>query len=90
VLLAWIPMRERPGLGTVSSIVVISVAIDVMLPRLPTPAPWVCSWSEVATGMEGSTLLGGRVGVGTALFALVIGPAVAGGLRLVRWFPGRG
>ena len=40
--------------------------------------------------LEGSTLLGGRVGVGTALFALVIGPAVAGGLRLVRWFPGRG
>ncbi len=29
ILLAWIPLRQRPGLGTVSNIVVIGVLIDV-------------------------------------------------------------
>jgi uncharacterized membrane protein YczE len=28
VLLAWIPLRERPGLGTVSNVLVIGVAVD--------------------------------------------------------------
>ncbi|WP_330183529.1 hypothetical protein OHB26_07740 [Nocardia sp. NBC_01503] len=35
VLLAWIPLRQRPGLGTVSNVVVISVAVDVGLNVLP-------------------------------------------------------
>src|SRR4051794_41699054 len=37
VLLLWIPLRERPGLGTVLNAVVIAVAIDVMLGWLPQP-----------------------------------------------------
>ena len=37
VLLGWIPLRERPGLGTIANAVVIAVAIDVMLAVLPTP-----------------------------------------------------
>src|SRR5690606_25826678 len=35
VLLAWIPLRQRPGLGTVSNVVVIAVAVDVGLWLLP-------------------------------------------------------
>ncbi len=35
VLLLWIPLRERPGLGTVLNAIVISVALDVMLAVLP-------------------------------------------------------
>lgn len=35
VLLAWIPLRERPGLGTVSNVVVIGVAVDVALAVIP-------------------------------------------------------
>lgn len=35
VLLAWIPLRQRPGLGTISNVVVISVAVDVGLVVLP-------------------------------------------------------
>src|SRR3954470_7415402 len=31
VLLLWIPLRQRPGLGTVSNVVVIGVAVEVML-----------------------------------------------------------
>jgi uncharacterized protein len=37
VLVGWIPLRERPGLGTIANAVVIAVAIDVMLAVLPTP-----------------------------------------------------
>lgn len=35
VLLLWIPLRERPGLGTVSNVFVIGVAIDLTLVWLP-------------------------------------------------------
>ncbi|MGY1786024.1 membrane protein YczE [Geodermatophilus sp. SYSU D00698] len=38
VLLAWIPLRERPGIGTVSNVVVIGVAVDGTLAVLPAPA----------------------------------------------------
>lgn len=35
VLLAWIPLRQRPGVGTVSNVVVIGVAVDAGLRLLP-------------------------------------------------------
>ena len=35
VLLAWIPLRERPGIGTVANVVVISVSVDATLAVLP-------------------------------------------------------
>lgn len=35
VLLLWIPMRQRPGLGTVSNVVVIGVAMDGTLAPRP-------------------------------------------------------
>ena len=38
VLLAWVPLRERPGLGTVSNVVVIGLALDAALAVLPEPA----------------------------------------------------
>jgi uncharacterized membrane protein YczE len=38
VLLLWIPLHERPGLGTVLNVVVIGVVIDLALLVLPTPA----------------------------------------------------
>ena len=37
VLLAWIPLRERPGLGTLSNVVVVGVAVDAVLAVLPAP-----------------------------------------------------
>jgi uncharacterized membrane protein YczE len=36
VLLAWIPLRQMPGLGTVSNVVVIAVAVDAGLAWLPS------------------------------------------------------
>ncbi len=38
VLVGWIPLRERPGLGTVSNVVVIGLAVDAALALLPSPA----------------------------------------------------
>jgi uncharacterized membrane protein YczE len=38
VLLLWIPLRERPGLGTVSNVVVIGLALDAFLAHLSAPA----------------------------------------------------
>jgi uncharacterized membrane protein YczE len=37
VLLAWIPLRQRPGLGTVSNVVVIGVAVDATLAVVAAP-----------------------------------------------------
>ncbi|CAA9219122.1 MAG: Integral membrane protein [uncultured Blastococcus sp.] len=37
VLLAWIPLRQRPGLGTVSNVVVLGLALDATLAVLPEP-----------------------------------------------------
>lgn len=38
VLLLWIPLRERPGLGTVMNVVVIAAAIDLTITFIPQPS----------------------------------------------------
>jgi uncharacterized membrane protein YczE len=130
VLLLWIPLKRRPGLGTVMNILIIAVAIDLMIPVLPTPTNVVAQTVEalvgillvglasalyitcnvgagprdglmtglnertgvrvgrVRTGIEVVVLtigyfLGGKVGVGTLLFALLIGQSVAISFGLV-------
>jgi uncharacterized membrane protein YczE len=35
VLLAWIPLRQRPGLGTISNVVVIGLVVEAMLAAFP-------------------------------------------------------
>lgn len=133
VLLLWIPLRERLGLGTVLNAVVISAAIDVMLAVLgdahslvtrgammvggvvilalggalyltcnlgPGPRDGLMTglhhrfgWplAAVRTGLEVSALvagwlLGGTVGIGTAVFAFGVGPALAMFLGVLRRF----
>jgi uncharacterized protein len=128
VMLAWIPLKQRPGIGTLANAVLIGVAIDVMLPLLPGPGGLVARYGFVALGialvalgsglyltarlgpgprdglmtglhlrtgrslrlvrtvLEGSALitgflLGGRVGVGTVAFALLVGPGVQAAVR---------
>jgi len=130
VLIGWIPLRERPGLGTVLNAIVIAVAIDVVLAVLPRPhqaagqagfvvagiaaigigsalyltaalgpgprdgwmtglarrfglpLAWVRLGLEV-TVMVAGWLLGGRVGAGTAAFALGIGYTITSAMRLL-------
>jgi uncharacterized protein len=68
VLLAWIPLRERPGLGTLANVVVIAVAIDVMLRVLPGPDATAGRLVEVAGAV-------GCIGIGSALYlTTLLGP----------------
>jgi uncharacterized membrane protein YczE len=121
VLLLWIPLRQRPGFGTVANIAVIALAVDLALALLPMSTGIVARVAMMAggvvlngvasaayigarlgpgprdglmTGLSARTgrsirlvrtgievtvlgsgwLLGGTVGIGTALYALAIGP----------------
>jgi uncharacterized membrane protein YczE len=38
VLLLWIPLRQKPGLGTVSNVIIIGVAVVIMLALFDQPA----------------------------------------------------
>ncbi|TQM15885.1 YczE/YyaS/YitT family protein [Pseudonocardia kunmingensis] len=37
VLLLWIPLRQRPGIGTVANVAVIAVVVDLALAAFPAP-----------------------------------------------------
>jgi uncharacterized membrane protein YczE len=39
VLIAWLPLKQRPGFGTVSNIVVVGLAVNVALDVLPNVGP---------------------------------------------------
>jgi uncharacterized membrane protein YczE len=51
VLLLWIPMRQRPGLGTVANIVVIGAMVDLILGGMPTPHALWLRWSVFTAGV---------------------------------------
>ena len=120
VMLLWIPIRQKPGFGTLSNVIVVGLAMDGAMAWTPTPHAGWLRWGEmlagivlngVATGayigagmgpgprdgvMTGYAarghsirvvrtsmeiavlavgwLLGGTVGIGTAAYALLIGP----------------
>lgn len=38
VLLAWIPLRNRPGIGTVANVIVIAITVDLGMALLPEPS----------------------------------------------------
>ncbi|WP_051640073.1 YitT family protein [Cellulomonas sp. URHE0023] len=77
VLLCWIPLRQRPGVGTVANVAVISVLVDPflrLLGQLPEPLP---------LGVRGATALGGIVlnGLATGLYVGArLGPGPRDGL----------
>ena len=61
VLLIWIPLRERPGFGTLSNIVIIATFIQVGISILPQQENY---FSGIAFSLIGIAL----VGVGSALY----------------------
>ena len=130
VLLLWIPLKEKPGFGTVSNIVIIATAIQIGVSIFPEqnnygfgviycligigmvglgsalyitcalgpgPRDGLMTALHNSTGVrigrvrlaiEGSVLvagwlLGGTVGLGTLLFALLIGQSIAIALGVV-------
>jgi uncharacterized membrane protein YczE len=69
VLLLWIPLRQRPGIGTVSNVVVIGLAAEVALAVLPTPhALWLrvtmLLGAVVLNGVATGAYIGARLGPG--------------------------
>ena len=89
VLLGWIPLRQRPGLGTVSNVIIIGVVVDVMLMWFDGPHAMAAKvvllvagvlLNGVATGMY----IGARFGPGPR-DGLMTGLAARGhSLRAVR------
>lgn len=69
VLLAWIPLRQRPGLGTISNVFVIGLAVDAALALLPAPDPmvWRVAFLISAVALNGvatAAYIGARLGPG--------------------------
>jgi len=55
VLLAWIPLKQRPGLGTVSNAVTVGLVVNGALDVLPTPGSlaWRAVWLAAGIGLNG-------------------------------------
>ncbi|WP_199583152.1 hypothetical protein [Blastococcus sp. TF02-09] len=56
VLLAWIPLRERPGLGTVSNVVVVGLVADAVLAVVDSPSSPAVRIALVAGGIACNAL----------------------------------
>jgi uncharacterized membrane protein YczE len=51
VLLGWIPLRQRPGLGTASNVVLVGLSLDATLRVLPAPGPFAVRLAFVVFGV---------------------------------------
>ena len=89
VLLLWIPLRQRPGIGTVCNVILIGVVIDVVLAVVPPPHPMpvravVMVSGVVLNGVATGLYIGAGLGPGPR-DGLMTGFAARGhSLRVVR------
>lgn len=69
VLVGWLPLRQRPGVGTVANVVVIAVAVDLTLALLAPPShlavriPLMIA-GVVLNGLATAAYIGVRLGPG--------------------------
>lgn len=61
VLLLWIPIRERPGLGTVANVLVIAGALQLVVSLVPHPSHPVARVTLVLAGIA-------LIGLGSGLY----------------------
>ena len=130
VLFLWIPIKQKPGLGTILNAILISVVVDITIFILPYPETLIFKIIQVIiamfiigigsgfylianlgpgprdglmTGLQRKTkysftliraileisavlfgfLLGGVIGLGTVLYAIMVGPSVSLGFYVV-------
>jgi uncharacterized membrane protein YczE len=60
VLLGWVPLRQRPGIGTVANVVVVGLTLDATLALVPAPSGLPL---RVATMLAGVLLNGVATGL---------------------------
>ncbi len=74
VLLAWWPLGERPGFGTLANLVIIAAALDVTAAHVSTPS---------SAGWRAVLMVSGvvAIGIGSALYLTTgLGPGPRDGL----------
>jgi uncharacterized membrane protein YczE len=69
VLLAWIPLRQKPGIGTVSNVFVIGLAVDATLALMPDvdmlgAQLTLLATSVVLNAIAGAAYIGAGLGPG--------------------------
>ncbi len=69
VMLAWIPLRQRPGVGTVTNILIVGTAMQLVLTVLPTvtgllPRLALLAGGIVTVAAASGLYLGARFGAG--------------------------
>jgi uncharacterized membrane protein YczE len=74
VLLAWFPLRERPGIGTLANLVIIAYVLDIVSTNLAVPH---VVWLKIIY-VVGAVL---AIGAGSALYLTTgLGPGPRDGL----------
>jgi uncharacterized membrane protein YczE len=51
VVLGWIPLHQRLGLGTVANTILIGTTMDLVLPRLPDAGTPAARWGYLVAGL---------------------------------------
>ena len=74
VLGAWVPLRQRPGIGTVGNVVLVGVALDLTLLAVPAVTTLWVRWTMLAGGITLAAF-----GIGTYL-GTHLGPGPRDGL----------
>ncbi len=74
VLLLWLPLRQRPGIGTILNVFIIAATIEYTLPFLPTADTYVGKLALVVIGIL-------IVGLGSGAYLVAnLGPGPRDGL----------
>ena len=89
VLLLWIPLRQRPGIGTVCNVLVVGAVIDLMLAVVPAPhalAPRVVLLlgGVVLNGVATGAYIGAGLGPGPRDGLMTAWAARGHSIRVVR------
>jgi uncharacterized membrane protein YczE len=74
VLFIWIPLKQKPGIGTILNVIIIAIVIDLSLTHLPYPEIFILQFLQVIMGV----LL---VGLGSSFYLIAnLGPGARDGL----------
>ena len=69
VLLLWIPLRQKPGVGTILNALIIAIMIDLCIKYVPTPSNYIYQLilaviSVIMVGIGGGIYLVSNLGAG--------------------------